>query len=183
MLENEKKYVEEARNGNGDSFGIIYNHYVPQIYRFVFFKVSKRQAAEDLTHEIFLSAWQNIKNYKQKEFPISSWLYQIARNRVIDYYRTDKKNISIDTEDFKEDLVGFYEQKNPDIALSIEEVKKLIKLLKPEYQDVIIMRYVEDMDSKEIASAMNKSEGAIRLIQHRAINNLKQLYAKHRGIN
>lgn len=179
MLENEKKYIEEACGGNRDSFGIIYSHYVPQIYRFVFFKVSRKQTAEDLTHEIFLSAWQNIKNYKQKEFPISSWLYQIARNRVIDHYRTDKKNISIDTEDFREDLVGFYEQKNPDISFNIEKIKSLIKLLKPEYQDVIIMRYVEDLDSKEIAGALNKSEGAVRLIQHRAINNLKELYAKH----
>jgi RNA polymerase sigma-70 factor (ECF subfamily) len=183
MLENEKKYIEEAKDGNGDSFGIIYKHYVPQIYRFVFFKVSKKQIAEDLTHEIFLSAWQNIKNYKQRQFPISSWLYQIARNRVIDYYRTDKKNISIDTEDFKEDDVGFYEQKDPDISFNTEKIKELIKFLKPEYQDVIIMRYVEDLDSQEIASAMNKSEGAIRLIQHRAINNLKELYAKYRGIN
>lgn len=183
MLENEKQYIEEARGGNRDSFGIIYSHYVPQIYRFVFFKVSSKQIAEDLTHEIFLSAWQNIKNYKQKEFPISSWLYQIARNKVIDHYRTDKKNISIDTEDFNEDSLGFYEQKNPDVSFSIEKIKSLIKFLKPEYQDVIIMRYVEDLDSKEIAGVLNKSEGAVRLIQHRAINNLKELYAKHRGNN
>ena len=86
----------------------------------------------------------------------------------------------MDAEDFQEDLVGFYEQENPDVALDIKKIKGLIKLLKPEYQDVIIMRYVEDLDSREIASAMNKSEGAVRLIQHRAINNLRDLYAKHR---
>ncbi len=183
MLENEKKYIREARDGKQESFAVIYNHYVPQIFRFVMFKVSSRQTAEDLTHEIFLSAWQNIKSYTQREFPISSWLYQIARNKVIDHYRTSKKNISIDTEDFNEETIGFYEQKNLDLSLNVEKIKSLIKLLKPEYQDVIIMRYIEDLDHKEIAGALNKSEGAVRLIQHRAINILKELYEKHRGNN
>ena len=178
MLEEEKKHIKQAQGGNQESFGIIYDHYVSQIYRFVFFKVSVKQVAEDLTHEIFLSAWQNIKNYKQKQFPISSWLYQIARNKVIDHYRTDKKNISIDTEDFAEETLGFEEQDDLDIPFAINKVKSLIKLLKPEYQEVLIMRYVEDLDHKEIASALNKSEGAVRLIQHRAINILKELYTK-----
>jgi len=178
MLEEEKKYISQAQGGNHESFGIIYDHYVPQIYRFVFFKVSVKQVAEDLTHEIFLSAWQNIKNYKQKQFPISSWLYQIARNKVIDHYRTDKKNISIDAEDFAEEALGFEEQDSLDIPFAINKVKSLIKLLKPEYQEVLIMRYVEDLDHKEIASALKKSEGAVRLIQHRAINILKELYTK-----
>jgi len=183
MLENEKQHIREAQKGNEESFGLIYRHYVPQIYRFTLFKVSGRQTAEDLTHEIFLSAWQNIKKYKQREFPISSWLYQIARNKIIDHYRTAKKNISIDTEDFNEEDIGFYEQKNLDITLNVEKIKSLIKLLKPEYQDVVIMRYIEDMNHKEISDALNKSEGAVRLIQHRAINNLKELYEKHRGNN
>jgi RNA polymerase sigma-70 factor (ECF subfamily) len=181
MLENEKKYIREAREGRQESFAVIYSHYVPQIFRFVLFKVSGRQTAEDLTHEIFLSAWQNIKGYKQREFPISSWLYQIARNKVIDHYRTSKKNISIDTEDFNEEAIGFYEQKNLDLSLNVEKIKSLIKLLKQEYQDVIIMRYIEDLDHREIASALNKSEGAVRLMQHRAINILKELYEKYRG--
>jgi len=183
MLEGEKQYIREAQEGNKESFGVIYNHYVPQIYRFVVFKVSVKQVAEDLTHEIFLSAWQNIKNYQQKQFPISSWLYQIARNKVIDYYRTDKKNISIDTEDFDEETLGFKEQESLDIPFTIQKIKSLIKLLKPEYQDVLIMRYIEDLDHREIANALNKTEGAVRLLQHRAINNLKELYAQHRGNN
>lgn len=178
MLEEEKKYIKEAQEGNQSSFGVIYDHYVSQIYRFVFFKVSVKQVAEDLTHEIFLSAWQNIKNYKQKQFAISSWLYQIARNKVIDHYRADKKNISIDTEDFSEEMLGSKEQESLDTPFAINKIKSLIKFLKPEYQDVLIMRYIEDLDHKEIASALNKSEGAVRLIQHRAINNLKELYKK-----
>jgi len=179
MLENEKQFIEEAKAGNQEAFGVIYNHYIAQIYRFVLFKVSGKQIAEDLTHEAFLSAWQNIKNYKQKEFPISSWLYQIARNKVIDYYRTNKKNISIDTEEFDESSLGSEEQKGLDTPMSIAKIKSLIKFLKPEYQDVIIMRYVEDLDHKEIAKAINKSEGAVRLLQHRAIKNLKELYEKN----
>ena len=127
MLEEEKKYIREAQDGNQESFGIIYDHYVPQIYRFVFFKVSVRQVAEDLTHEIFLSAWQNIKNYKQKQYPISSWIYQIARNKVIDHYRTDKKNISKEASELRRCA----EEKSVRVpgnmeAMSSEEVRRTL---------------------------------------------------------
>ena len=93
MLESEKVYIKKAKSGNQEAFGALYDHYLPSIYRFILLKVSNRAEAEDLSHEVFLSAWKNIPGYKDKGFPFSSWLYQIARNAVIDFYRTSKKNI------------------------------------------------------------------------------------------
>jgi RNA polymerase sigma-70 factor, ECF subfamily len=183
MLENERLYIREAQNGDKESFAVIYNHYVPQIYRFIFFRVSSKTIAEDLTHESFLSAWKSIGNYTQKNLSISSWLYRIARNKVIDHYRTKKNNTSIDTDDFNESILGFYEQEDLDIALDINHIKSLINLLKTEYKEVIIMKYIEDLSHKEIAKTLDKSEGAIRLIQHRAIKSLKELYARSRKNN
>ena len=96
MLDGEHKLIESAVKGEASAFGSLYDYYQPKIYRFVLIKVSRREEAEDLTHQVFLNAWQNIKSYEHIGFAFSSWLYQIARNQVIDYYRTRKKNISIE---------------------------------------------------------------------------------------
>lgn len=176
MLESEKVYIKKAKSGNQEAFGALYDHYLPGIYRFILLKVSNRAEAEDLAHEVFLSAWKNIPNYRDKGFPFSSWLYQIARNAVIDFYRTSKKIIQIEEapEEFIRINFAGVETLNLDFEMNV--LKKCLSLLKPEYQDVVIMRFIEEMPHGEVASALGKSEGAIRLAQHRAIKELKILY-------
>ena len=175
MLEGEQLHIKKAKKGHKGSFGQLYDHYLPQIYRFILLKVNSKSEAEDLTHEVFLSAWQNIHNYRYEGFPFSSWLYQIAKNAVIDFYRTSKKNIRI--ENVGENILeAKADSEGLNNILEIEKIKKCIFLLKPDYQDVLIMRFIEDLSPEEIASSLNKSEGAVRLIQHRAIKELKSIY-------
>lgn len=178
MLEGEDNLIRRAKKGEAEPFGQLYDHYIAPIYRFVLVKVNNRAEAEDLTHDVFLSAWQNLKGYKHKGFPFSSWLYQIARNKVIDHYRTRKPHASI--ENLDEDLlkvVGVVET-NLNVVLEIEQVQKAITQLSPEQQDVIILKFTEDLSNEEIADALGKTEGAVRLLQHRAVNNLKALLWK-----
>ena len=176
MLEAENQYISQAQKGDKEAFGSLYDHYLPKIYRYVLFKVSRTEEAEDLVHEVFLSAWQNIGGYKERGFPFSSWLYQIARNAVIDFYRTSKKNVQIEM--VSEDLLKI----NPagpeimDINLEIGRLKGAIKFLKPEYQDVLIMRFIEELPHEEVAATLGKSQGAVRIIQHRALKELKSIY-------
>ena len=99
MLEEEKSLIKKARAGNTKAFGNLYDHYLPQIYRFILLKVRRKSEAEDLAHEVFLSAWKNIGNYADQGFPFSSWLYQIAKNAVIDFYRTSKNNLPVEMVD------------------------------------------------------------------------------------
>lgn len=183
MLEGEQNYIKQAKQGNQEAFAELYRHYLPKIYRFVFLKVNNKAEAEDLTHEVFLNTWQNLESYTPTQFPFSSWLYRIARNEVIDFYRTDKKNIRLDLID--EDFLKMPETENQnlDSTLGLEKIKNLIQFLRPEQQDVLIMRFIEDFSHKEIADALNKSEGAIRLLQHRAINELKKIVEKNAGNN
>lgn len=177
MLENENNYIRQAKSGQKEAFGVIYNYYLPKIYRFVFLKVSNKTTAQDLTHEAFLNAWKNLKTYESRECPFSSWLYQIARNEVIDFYRTRKKIIPLEElQEAIEEKSLKINQEKIDTVLRLEQIKYLIKFLKPEQQDVLIMRFIEDLSSEEIAAAINKSPGAVRLIQHRALNSLKELY-------
>lgn len=179
MLEGELNHIKEAKKGNKAAFGLLYDHYIPKIYRFVFLKVNSKAEAEDLTHEVFLSAWQNIYKYRHQGFPFSSWLYQIAKNAVIDHYRTAKKNLPIENIDEELVKIGAVHQDKLDFDLELEKLKKIISSFKPEYQDVLIMRFIEDLSQEEIAQTMNKSEGAVRLLQHRALKELKNIY--HNG--
>jgi RNA polymerase sigma-70 factor (ECF subfamily) len=177
MVEGEENLIRQAQAGSAESFGTLYDHYVPQIYRFVLLKVTAREEAEDLTHEIFLRAWRKIKAYQIRGFPFSSWLYQIARNQVIDHYRLKKNQISLEMVDV--DLVKAEESVERDVErlLSLDRVREAMKDLSHDEQDVLIMRFVEGLSHREIASTISKSEGAVRLIQHRALNALRKSLA------
>ena len=175
MIDGEDKLIEDAVRGEASAFGALYDHYQPKIYRFVVIKVSRREEAEDLTHQVFLDAWTHMPGYQRMGFPFSSWLYRIARNKVIDHYRTRKNHLTIDDVDPEQFAAAAPEDTELDTAFTLERVRNAIAQLKPEYQDVIMMRFVEDLSLKETAHAMEKSEGAIKLMQHRAIKQLKQL--------
>lgn len=178
MLEDEIKIIERAKDGEAEAFGLLYDHYLPKIYRFVLLKVSHREEAEDLTHQTFLKAWENISNYIDQGFPFSSWLYQISRNTVIDHYRSSAKAKSNENID---DLAEIISDENESIDSSLDKkmalktVTKAIKELKDIEQDVIIMRFVDELSHDEVAKALDKTEGAVKLIQHRAIKNLKKI--------
>ncbi len=178
MIDNEEKLIKKAIRLDGESFGVLYDNYQPQIYRFILIKVGKKEDAEDLTHQVFLNAWQNISGYRFKGFPFSSWLYSIARNQVIDHYRGRKQIQSLERIDPESISENSREEENLSGKMELEEVMKTIRRLKFDYQDVLIMRFVEDLSLKETAAATKKSEGAVKLIQHRAIEQLKILLNK-----
>jgi RNA polymerase sigma-70 factor (ECF subfamily) len=175
MIDGEEKLVKQAVGGKSSAFGPLYDHYQPMIYRFVLVKVGRREDAEDITHQVFLSAWQNIAGYKHRGHPFSSWLYQIARNQVVDHYRAKKSEISIENMDPEYFVTPASAQFDLTTKLEMEKVRAAIAQLKPDHQDVIILRFIEDLPLKETAAAMEKTEGAIKLIQHRAIKELKNL--------
>ncbi len=175
MLEDEKKLVERAKDGEVQAFGLLYEYYLPKIYRFVLLKVSHREEAEDLTHQVFLKAWENIEQYEWRGYSFGSWLYQIARNTTIDYYRgrlapelsLEELTLEIPSEDTRDDAL--------DSKLDWQKIVRALKELKEVEQEVLIMRFVDDLPLREVAAALGKSEGAVKLIQHRAIKNLKKI--------
>lgn len=175
MIDGEEKIVESAVRGEASAFGALYDHYQPKIFRYVVVQVRRREEAEDLTHQVFLHAWVNIHKYRNLGFPFSSWLYRIARNQVVDHFRTQKQHFAI------EDLSPADEPHDtgvePGIMLKLdtEKVQTALRSLKPQYRDVILMRFVEELTTRETAAAIGKSEGAIKLIQHRALKELKKI--------
>jgi RNA polymerase sigma-70 factor (ECF subfamily) len=175
MLDGEEYLVNAAIRGESSAFGALYDEYQPKIYRFILLKVSHREEAEDLTHQVFLNAWVNIEKYRHRGHPFSSWLYRIARNQVIDHYRTRKSDIALDEELAEELTEAGGTSETVEMRLRMEEVFRGVRTLRSDYQDVVLMRFVEDLSLKEIAEALDKSEGAIKLMQHRAMQELKKI--------
>jgi RNA polymerase sigma-70 factor (ECF subfamily) len=178
MLENEENLIRSAKGGDPEAFGKLYDEHHPRIYRFVLLKVSSREDAEDLTHQIFLNAWEHISGYRHQGFPFSSWLYRIARNAVIDHYRTRKEEVSVDDVDPEMFALSEDIQAGANRAMEFARVRRAIVKLSSLHQDVIIMRFVEELAIREVAAALKKSEGAVKLLQHRAITELQRILAE-----
>lgn len=153
-------------------FSKFYDKHIDKIYRFIFLKVNSKEVSEDLTSEAFLRFWQQLNSPIEIRNP-RAFIYQIARNLIIDHYR-QKEPRRVDIEDV--DLVD--SGKNPyKEAVLGSETKDIIAALSriPEdYQDVIIWYYLNDLSVAEIAGIMAKSEGAVRVMIHRALNMLRR---------
>jgi RNA polymerase sigma factor (sigma-70 family) len=172
MLEGEQKLVERAKEGESSAFGLLYDYYLPKIYRFVLIKVSQREEAEDITHLTFLKAWESIDRYSYHGYSFGSWLYQIARNVVIDHYRGTSVQTSLEDADEPESNEP-WPGHDLDTKVKYAEVMQALSKLGTLEQDVIIMRFVENLPVRDVAEAIGKSEGAVKLIQHRAMKKLK----------
>ncbi|MDP3725458.1 MAG: sigma-70 family RNA polymerase sigma factor [Nanoarchaeota archaeon] len=175
----ESELITQAKKGDSEAFGTLYDTYMPAIYRFVLFRVGTKSDAEDITHQVFLKAWKSIRKYRDEGHPFGSWLYRIAQNTIIDYYRSTRAHRDIDTlpEDALSETPGFEE--NVDQHLQAELVHLAIRELDDTSQSVLLMKFVNDLSNKEISSVLQKSEGAVRVIQHRALKQLKTILEKH----
>ena len=166
------RLVEWAADGNVEAFGELYSIYLDQIYRYVFYQVRDRMTAEDLTEEIFVKAWKALGKYKQKNSPFSAWLYRIAHNHVTDYFRTRRQLQALE-EEIPDTVVG--PEQEVEEKLMQEELSEAISYLPPKQRQVIILKFIEGLDNQEIAQIMRKSQGAIRVMQMRALRALRQI--------
>lgn len=169
--------LKKAQAGDRESFGFIYDHFRDKLYRFIYFRVGHKEIAEDLLADTFVKAWLKIENVLNHK-ALSSWIYQVAKNNIIDYYRI-KGTATVSIEEVSEILP---DASNPvDSAnLTIEHgtLMELMGSLSEEQRLVVQYKFFEDLTNEEIASVMNKSEGAVRVLQHRAVARLKQLLQK-----
>lgn len=167
-----RKVVIQAKQGSSEAFSELYEFYFDRIYKFIFFRVNHKEIAEDLAEDVFVKAWTRIKSVKEQSF--GGWLYQITKNTVIDYYR--QKKTTVDLQDVENILE--YEHSIVDETNAQYEQKRLLDLIRkltPDQQIVIKLKFLEELDNSEIAELISKSEGSIRVTQHRALQRLNEL--------
>jgi RNA polymerase sigma-70 factor (ECF subfamily) len=171
MTYEDNEIVRLCQSGQMDKFGLLYDKYIRRIYDFIYYKTTHKETAEDLTSLAFMKALEKIGSFNLEKGTFSAWLYQIARNTVIDHYRTKKSAQNI--EDIY-DLAGDENiDRDLDTKLKLEKIEKYLALLKPEQRDLIIMRVWQEMSYNEIACALGKSEDACKVAFSRAISKLR----------
>ncbi|MFC2019335.1 RNA polymerase sigma factor [Chloroflexota bacterium] len=172
-----EKLVDKAIDGDGDAFGRLYDMHVDRVYRHIYYRISNKADAEDLTQLAFIKAWQAISRYKKTASPFLAWLIKISHNLVIDFYRSRKSEAYIDF-----DIIATKPETDPahlaEANFSQQELRQAINKLHGDQQQVILMRYIEDFSYSEIAAALGKSEGAIRVILHRGLARLRKIIDK-----
>ncbi len=159
-----------------EQFGRIYDQYIDKIYRFVYLKVNSQEVAEDVTSKVFTKGWEAFQNPGSEIKNPGAFLYQIARNAVVDYYR-EKGRTKVVLADNGPEMVdpGTNAQDKAILSADIGIVKKAIAKLKKEHQDIIIWHYLEDMPIANIAELLGKPAGTVRVMLHRGLNDLKDM--------
>lgn len=179
--------VQAAKAGDAAAFGELYERYRDPIYRFCLARTGSAHDAEDLTGDVFVKALQSLDRYQERGLPFAAFLYRIARNAAIDRSRTLKQPLSVDglvTEPASKQNVEI------EATFAVERSILLAALteLKAEHREVVVMRFIEGYSALEVAQVLGKTEGAVRTLQHRALDRLRKEFdnaeraaAKRRG--
>jgi len=175
--EEDAALARRAGRGEAEAFGVLYDRYVDQVYRYTFYRVRNEAEAEDVTSEVFMRALRAIPKYEPRQ-AFLAWLYRIARNAIIDRSRRRVNRQQVSFEDAlahpnADQIV------HPDEGLlagsDAAVVRRAMQQLTPLQQEVLVLRYVEGFDTKMISKLVGKRDGTIRGIEFRALNALRAL--------
>jgi RNA polymerase sigma-70 factor (ECF subfamily) len=171
----EVRWIQSAIAGEAEAFARLYETYVDQVYRFIFYRVGDDQTAEDLTSQVFFKAWDSLDRYQLRGLPFGAWLLRIARNAVIDHYRTFKETTPLEPT-----AVAW-----PDPAANVDQeverrleaawLRSVLRQLTEDQRQVLTLRFIEGLSTQEVAQVMGKREGAIRALQMRGLQALAQM--------
>lgn len=168
--------IERAIQGDVDAFGQLYDFYLTPIYSFILFQVSSVEEAEDLTEIVFMKAFENLPAFRTTKVMenFRAWIYRIARNLVIDHYRTKKQTVPLDPE-FP--IASSEPPLGADLQLQeeYEQTMSMIQTLEDPFRQVLIMRFVQDMSYREIADVLEIKENYVRVLQFRGIKKIRAL--------
>ncbi len=174
----ETDVFDAAMIGDSAALGKLYDAYFDRIYRFIYYRTSHQQTAEDITEEVFIKVFRALPTLKGGPTKLSGWIFQIARNSVIDHYRKANPLVSID----EAENIAAHESDAID-ALQLQSDQRVIvtalEKLSSEQQQVIRLRFLEGFEIAEIAHMLRKSEGNIRIIQFRALTELRTILKNH----
>jgi RNA polymerase sigma-70 factor (ECF subfamily) len=167
----ELQLINRARQDDKEAFGDLYEMHLEELYRYIYYRVSPKEDAEDLTEQVFLKAWEGLSAYRG-DASFKAWLYRIARNAVVDHYRVRKDDTPLD------DKLSLADKKAQpeELMLAQDRATRLIEAisgLSPLHQDVIVLRFINGHSTKEMAEILERNIGVVRVLQHRALKSMR----------
>ena len=167
------RLVADAKRGDTEAFGRIFDAYAGPIYRFIASRVSRPSDAEDLTQLVFVKALEALPRYEARGIPFGGWLFRLARNAIIDQIRTRREHLSLVVASTRES-----EEASPEAMASLRDdldrVAAALRELTDDQREVIELRFFAGLSVAEAAEAMGRQEGTIRGLQFRAIGALRR---------
>lgn len=155
-----------------DSFLSYYDECFPKVYSFIFFRTRDKAISEDLTSQTFLKAFEKLHKYDPEKAAFKTWLYQIARNTLIDHYRQRHSYQDLESahtvKDDASDIIKAILSEEAE-----EEIRQALWKLPELEREVLLLRLWEDLSYKEIAAILGKTESSLRIIACRALKKLK----------
>jgi len=174
LPDEESALLERAREYDQAAIAEIYDRYSLRIYNYIYHRLGNVHAAEDLTATVFLRMLEAIRSSKAWQTSFSGWLYRIAHNLVVDYYRTGQQDRNVPLDDWP-----IASSEHPaDVAersISQQRVRTAIGQLTGEQGLVIALKFIEGMSNSEVATVVGKSEGAVKSLQFRGLATLRRL--------
>ena len=169
--------VARAARGDREAFGDLYERYLDEIYRYLYYRVADQAQVEDMTEMVFLKAWEVLPGSCVPIRNIRAWLYRVAHNLVVDRYRTHKLTTSLDAAAHLQDGTP-----PPEVAVQKEQASErlawMISQLRPQQQQVLLCRFVSELSHAETAEAMELEENHVRVLQYRALKALRKQFGK-----
>lgn len=171
----EQKLVARAKN-DGEAFGQLYQRHVRRIYNYHYQFTHNREEAEDLTSRTFFQALRGIGAYHDRGLPFQAWLFRIAHNLVVNWYREQSRHPVIGLETVEDEVRAVEGNPQADAAQRAERerLRQLLNGLSEDRKTLLILKFVEKMPNAEIAKVLGRSEGAIKVLYHRTLLGLRE---------
>lgn len=177
-LINQEEILEKAKSFDETALATLTKEFYPVVFRYFYYRTRTKEDAEDLSSEVFVRVVSSIKSQKGN---FTAWLFRIAKNLLIDYYRKEGKVKQTPLDEINTETLSDLNKNNKQI-LAEDDIKKLLGFLTDEQKEVITLKFMEGYSNEEIAQIMKKSTGAIKALQFRALSALKNLI-KNEKIN
>lgn len=171
----EEQQVKAAAKGDEQAFAALYDTYVDSIYRFIYLRVEDQQTAEDITSMVFLRAWEKLGGYQVRGVPFRAWLFRIARNAVIDHYRTRKETAPLEAVVNVRDEGAISVSQKVGLRLEAQTVMDCMQQLTEDQRNVLTLKLVHGFNTQEVAKTLGKRQGAVRALQMRGLQALAKI--------
>ncbi len=172
-LDNEPEVVTRAINGDTEAFGLLYDAYARDIYRFIFYKTGHKESAEDLTSKTFYKALKAIRRYDKELASFGTWIYAIARNSTIDHYRSSRPGSSLEKLGELPDS-RYQVESDVDTRIALGEIDNYLRGMSEREREIVQLRIWEDKTFDEITQICGGTIAANKMAFSRAIARLRK---------